>query len=231
MIYAYTLWETLYGNILPGCSMNAVSAISSGSGAYEIAPRKRRAAAEEPLGGNFGPDTVTISDEARQLLMGAKAATGNVPEEGDEAEQDTLDVEADASEKTSSSGTTLTRKSFFSILMESLFLAELEESGSGRPQAGGEGAAGTDAPETGAAESRRAEKSGSVLQDGPKAAELKKLITDFMNGKADLSDLPKAMAVGVSGNERAAAGVTRKAAGAAGQAGETGDDASASARV
>lgn len=207
--------------------MNAVSAISSSIGTYEIAPRKRNAAAEEPLGGNFGPDTVTISDEARQLLMGANAATGNSLEDGEAIrEKQDGESDSDASEKTSASGATLSRKSFFSILMESLFMAELEEAGSGRSQAGGEGASGTDASGTGAAESRRPEKIASPLQDGPKAAELKKLINDFMSGKADLSDLPKAMATGASGNE--SAGVARNGAGAAGK---TRDDATSAAFV
>lgn len=224
----------------------AITGISPGVSAYEIRPGRRGGASAESAVGNFGPDTVTISDAARQILMGANAATDGLVEGGKTVPDEVvegIDAEADASENTSRSGATLNRKSFFSILMESLFLAELEESGAGRsarrsgagqpgadqPEAGSGGSSETDAPRTDASgmtvsssATKQSAQSVNPLLDGPKAAQLKKLITDFMSGKADLSDLPKAMAVGASGGNGSGTGIARKSADAAGQ---TGDDA------
>lgn len=81
--------------------------------------------------------------------------------------------------------------SLIGMLMESLFLAEIEEnqtSGSASGQAG--------EPEQQAA--GKPEKSANPLHDGDKVAELKRVITDFTSGKANLSDLPQAMAMGSS---------------------------------
>ena len=86
------------------------------------------------------------------------------------------------------------RKSMFSIMLESLFLADLEESAdkATKPanvegeQTSGDGLSdGKDATV----------KSVTPLNDGEHAAAIKKILTDFITGKADLSDVPKAMSM------------------------------------
>lgn len=70
-------------------------------------------------------------------------------------------------------------KSMFAIMLESLFLADLEENAEASAQA---------------AEDGMPAKKSSPLADSGKAAEIKKLMADMASGKADISELPKAMA-------------------------------------
>lgn len=169
------------------------------------------AARPEPSGGgNYGQDTVTLSKEACLLAQGLAGATdhaaGDVTADAAEARPGRekiaqTDTGADSSLK-------VNRKSIFALLMESLFLAEMEEAdGGGSVENGGE----TAAPGTGA--------SSGPLQDGETVARLKRAVNDFMTGKADLADLPKAMSVGKSSAWRGSA-----APGGGPKGGETTDE-------
>lgn len=82
------------------------------------------------------------------------------------------------------------RTNLFSMMLESLFLAELDEAQSASAPADTVAADGEAVPPSGP------ERSGgrNPFTDTDKVAELKKIMNDFAGGKADLSDLPKAMA-------------------------------------
>ena len=197
--------------------MTSVSGILASNWQYDISSRRRNAAlAQEAQGGIKSRDTVSLSAEALMLATGEAEEQGlTVREQMEQAEEENHGTSADA-------GAKLERKNFFAMLMESLFLAELEDAGSTRsatvPDAaadattdGGSGST-ADAPTAGvaggmSAVSRDAARTGksSFLKDGEITAALKKVITDFMNGKADLAELPKAMAAGASGGTGASA--------------------------
>ena len=75
------------------------------------------------------------------------------------------------------------------MMLESLFLAELDEAQSGSASANTGTADGESAE---AAPQSAPERIGgrNPLSDSGKVADLKKVMTDFAGGKADLSDLP-----------------------------------------
>ena len=179
----------------------SISSIQSSDSAYSVLFNERnRGRAEEsagPTGAGAGTDTVSISPEARQLA----AMAGE--EEDAEAYRKELERREAAAMKQPAS---LKGLNLFGMMMESLFLAELEESRNAP------GATEDGAPESGG------EKSGSAnpLKDGEKVAELKKAINAFANGEADLSDLPKAMSVGASGGYSGMKSVADKQARAGG---------------
>lgn len=177
--------------------MSTISGIQSSGDIF--APSRARpytAARTEPTPGRYsGPDTVTLSEEARQLAQGAAAATHEATEARPGREKIArADTGADSSLK-------VNRKSIFALLMESLLLAEMEESGAG-------GDTGQNAAQTGGETAPPAQKSASPLQDGEKVARFKQVVNDFMTGKADLADLPRAMSVGKSSAGRGAAAPT-----------------------
>ena len=143
-----------------------------------------------------GKDTVQFSEEALALLGRSKA---NDDEEG------TQSLFGNGSEETASTGVARTSlkdagKSMFAIMLESLFLADLEENAEASAQSAEDG--------------MPAEKS-SPLADSGKAAEIKKLMNDVASGKADISDLPKAMAVKSGGAQAQAGSPAAKKTGAA----------------
>ncbi len=127
-------------------------------------------------------DTVTLSDDALALLHKSRGK-----EDTDTGEETRLRDAARETE-TREAGPSLREmgKSLFAIMLESLFLADLEESGQAPAQ---EGQAGMP------------RKTANPLEDSGKAATLKKLMNDVASGKADISDLPKAMAMGSGGAE------------------------------
>lgn len=153
----------------------------------------------------FSRDTVSISNEAMEMYMASKSASKSQDAklestlfgvDGGWSDPDSpQSLLSGASERTGQSNTT--SKSMFSMLLESLFLAELEESGA----IGGNGA-GTAENErqTGEDEVSRPQpnkaKSANPLGDGDKVAQIKKVLTDFAKGKADLSDISSAIGGG-----------------------------------
>ena len=141
---------------------------------------------EETQNRNTGPDTVFFSDAARAL---AGQSAGNA-QEGEGADL-LLSEEATAQMAEASGKVSLKEKgmSLFAMMLESLFLADIEES----EQAGRE-----------AAETGMPEKKGTPLEDSGKAAEIKKVMSDVGKGKADLSDIASAMAVKSSGGTQQA---------------------------
>lgn len=186
--------------------MSAITAIQSGSSQFILPSRKYKAPqAEETVNRNTGPDTASISEEARQMAL-----YGEIADSENGENEETLQETMARSEKPAKTSATIEKKSIFAMLMESLLLAELEESGAGGSGAQEDAQADTAARETAA----QARKSASPMEDGDKVAQLKKVINDFMNGKADLSDLPKAMAVGKTGAGNAGSVAGKAAQGA-----------------
>ena len=177
----------------------SVSGIQGSAGSSYIAASRRNRNVDNAVQGqdnrNTGPDTVSFSEDALRKAGIFSADSGGVAEEKPASGSSTQTDEADSA-AASKSLTNTGKKSLFAMMLESLFLAEIEES-----SAGGNRAANAETVSEDQMPGRQAGKSepGNPMQDGEKVAALKKVINDFMQGKADLSDLPKAMAVGSSG--------------------------------
>ena len=167
----------------------SISSIQPSSTQYHIFEVNRASSpADEKYGTrNTGSDTVSFSEEsikkARELI------TGKTETEKDERAF-LKGTEADENDGKPESLSQSFKKSYFGMLLESLFMAELEESGA-IGNGGQNGAEGS--PQEGV------QKSSNPLTDGEKVAELKQLMKDLSNGKADISDIPAAMAGGSSG--------------------------------
>jgi hypothetical protein len=168
------------GAIFSGGWHMGIASVQSGSGANDIFGTQERKKREFPAveNRNTGPDTTSISDEAVAKYQAVKNGSAGLEDK-------------DGAAKSSS----LSGKGFnlFSMMLESLFLAELDEAQSGSTSAD----TGTTNGETTEAALQNAPKrvgGRNPFSDTGKIAELKKIINDFAGGKADLSDLPKAMA-------------------------------------
>ena len=169
----------------------SISGIQSVAGSQYsfFSPQKGQATPVEPASSrNTGPDTVTLSSEALRMA-------GLIQEDAQSDETGTLSgSEAQTSASGADKPASGIKKSLFSIMLESLLLAELEETGAGSPQA---------APsEDGTMPEAETKTSANPLKDGEAVAELKKTMNDFMTGKADISDVASAMAVGASGGRQ-----------------------------
>lgn len=186
----------------------SISAIQATASPEYLSPYRRPTGTVADLAGgnrNTGPDTVSFSEDALRM------ARGQAGGESDSGEDDLSFTDRLGAEETlhaGKSGASVSeqgKKSLFAMLLESLFLAELEESAAANAEAD---AAGNDqADQTGQTgqgdmprQQARTTSSVNPLEDGGKVAEIKKVLTDFAKGKADLSDLPKAMAVANSGS-------------------------------
>lgn len=172
----------------------SITAIQQSESLFGItqAERKNRSTASQPTSSG-STDTVQFSEEALALFGKSRQTDGK-----DETES-LFDETTEATETTPAKSIKEMGKSLFSIMLESLFLADLEESAKATAQT---------------AEDGMPKKAASPLEDSGKVAELKKLMNDVATGKADLSDLPKAMATGSGGsgeNGSAAAKKTGKA--------------------
>ncbi len=143
----------------------------------------------------MGADTVSFSEEALVLAGKAKAAAeddGSEPALADSLQ----DPDAAASESVTLKDAT--NKSHFAIMLESLFLADLEENAQASAQV---------------AEDGMPRRAPNPMEDSGTVAEIKKLMTDVASGKADLSDLPKAMGAKDGGSDaKAKSAASRKTA-------------------
>lgn len=158
-----------------------VTGIRASESLYSFQPTQSRTAVRvsEAASRNSGPDTALFSAEARALAYGTAAESG---EEGAAGLMEA--VKNNDTANTSLASLKGQGISLFAMMLETLFLADLEEN---------EQTAGT-------GEQNLPEKKSTPLEETGKAKEIKKLMTDVANGKADLSDLPKAMAAKSSGS-------------------------------
>ena len=164
-------------------NVSNIQAVEQEYGFYTPRNRVERPASAQ-TSRNTGPDTVSISPEARALL-------------GEAATQDETDSEClqagtgdEAAAATASSGATSLKEmgfSLFSMILESIFMADMAE----RDQ--------TQA----AVEEGLPDKQSTPFEDSGKVAELKKVMNDVASGKADISDIPKAMAAGAGAGRSA----------------------------
>ena len=167
----------------------SISAIQEAQKQYEIFPAQRLSTyAEESASGlGAGADKVTISAEAQAMLdkFAATEADGEASAEGDAAQN--------PAEQAARSLPEIDKGKLLSMMMDMLFISEQGERG----QDGGTqfDAEGNPVP----AETSAQPKSANPFQDNAQTANLKKVMNDFMSGKADISDLPAAMAGGGSG--------------------------------
>ena len=169
-----------------------VAGVQSGGGAYglfDTQERKKRETLPVENRPSGGPDTASVSDEAAARYQAMK--NGGVKVEVRDAPARSSSLSANGA-------------NLFGMMLESLFLAELDEAHSGSNPAdtgSADGEAAEAAPRSGP------ERSGgrNPFTDTEKVAALKKVMSDFAGGKADLSDLPKAMALGGSGASSPAA--------------------------
>ncbi len=165
----------------------SISAISGYTSIFEssdvnslLARRRREEAAQDALAGNrnTGPDTAVFSDEALEKYAALKNG-------------DTSSTNAAASGKSSSSLSGV-RSNLFGMMLESLFLADLDEAQRASAASSETGESGDGAPQS------APERIGgrNPFSDTGKTAEIKKAMNDFASGKADIADLPKAMSLG-----------------------------------
>ena len=155
-----------------------VSSIQSGSGVYGISgsQERKKQAASTTESRNSGSDTATISGEAVAKYQAMKKDDVNLDNKGAPAKSFSL----------SDMGT-----SMFSMMLESLFLAELDEAQRVSSSATtGNGETSDAAPQSG----QERVGGSSLFNDTEKVAELKKIMNDVVSGKVELSDLPQAMA-------------------------------------
>lgn len=154
---------------------------------------------------NTGPDTTTFSQEALHKAQGQNADSVD-PEIGDLPLKDTLSS-ADIEQKPPSESLSgLLKKSMFSLLLENLFLTELTENAA----ASSEAVKNDPTQEDGVAQQQPSPSHGSnLLKDSEAVSQIKNVLTDLAKGKADMSDIVKAMAGGAS------AGSTGEAKGSA----------------
>ena len=152
----------------------SISSIQAGNKTYEYfnSTKCKSDINAEPGRRDSGPDTVTFSDQAREMAQGEKSESGENKENPKFIQEQSAARPASFSLK--DQGINL-----FSMLFESLFLAELES---------------TEEPSQ-SVEDGSSELKGSLLKDSEKVGEIKKLIDDVMTGKADLSDIPQAMSI------------------------------------
>ena len=134
-------------------------------------------------------------DIARELAFGTSEST--------EDEEMVAVSEAETENASERLSSEMDKFNLIGMLMESLFLAEIEEN---RTTTSGQTNPDLPEEEQQAQQQAKAAKSTSPLRDSDKVAELKQVISDFSNGKANLADLPKAMAMtsGKSGGTSAA---------------------------
>ena len=170
--------------------MSSITAIQGSDSLTSLFPSRKRARTEDSAysNPNMGPDTVSFSKDALALLGKTKTA------ETDPALADSLQTtDTASSEKVSLKDM---GKSLFSMMLESLFLADLEENAQASANA---------------AEDGMPREKANPLEDSGKAAEIKKLMNDVASGKADISDLPKAMAAaGGGGSDKQSKSVAAK---------------------
>ncbi len=193
-----------------------ISSIHGATSSGDISPlsnhRNTRHKVAQSRNRNTGPDTVAFSQEAlakAQRLSDRTTASGNE----ESPLTDEMAPEADALESKPQGGTSrLPKKSLFSMLLENLFLAELEKNPANAGTANSENTTPENDQSGTSAQPRQqpqTTKAGNALGDDGKVAAIKKFLTDFAKGKADLSDLPKAMA---AGNASGGMGNMRRAA-------------------
>lgn len=159
---------------------------------------------------NTGPDTVSFSEEA--LRKAGLATSGSTDTQEAEILTGNGQTKETGRAATAKSLGSIGKKSLFAMMLESLFLAELEESSSAESTPADTSTEQASEVQTPRSKNTKAA-SANPMQDGEKVAQLKKVINNFMQGKADLSDLPKAMATGTSGATGESTGVTGKNSG------------------
>ena len=167
--------------------MSISSILQSDYSISALTPNRPAARPQAAGSRNSGPDTASISEEARQLARQAVENNAETEQAGIESESEKSSSEENAS-PLRSGGFNL-----FSLLMDSLFLAQLEDS----------------EEQSQAEQKGLAPRQKGLMQEGDKVAELKKVIDDVMTGKGDISDLPRAMAAGSKKGGSASTPVTQ----------------------
>ena len=177
--------------------MSSITAIQQSDSLYGIFGTGNRAKADTSAVQGVAPknDTVTLSEEALALLEKIKAQKAEEAAAEEEALRNALELadEQEAAPKTSLAE--MGKKSLFAIMLESLFLADLEENSQAAAQA---------------AEDGMPRKQETPLQDSAKSAGIKKLMQDVASGKADISDIPSALAMGSGGSNAKTGSVAAK---------------------
>lgn len=175
----------------------SITAIQQSDSLYGIfgANTRSRADAVTPVSPNSGGDTVTFSEEAMALIEKMRKNKAGEEEAAENALRESL---SRGKEQTGTQKTSLKEMgtSLFGMMLESLFLADLEENSQAAAQA---------------AENGMPRKQANPLENSAKSTEIKNLMKDVASGKADISDIPKAMASGGGGAKQSASPVTKQA--------------------
>lgn len=160
-------------------SISSIQSVRPGDSSFEIYGSRKWTSKSgiDFTNRNTGPDTVSISDKAREMLGLAQADTDSA---GDAAAA--LATYSDESAQSGGESLKARGMSLFEIMLQTMLLAELNEV---EEQSRASGQGGT-------------EQQRSLLEDSEKIKELKKAIQDVTSGKTSLADLPKLMAAASS---------------------------------
>lgn len=176
----------------------SITAIQQSDSLYGIFGTNGRSKADAvtPVSPSSGRDTVTFSEEALALIEKMRKAKAEEEEAAEDALQKSL-AEADEQAQTQKTSLKQAGTSLFAMMLESLFLADLEENSQAAAQS---------------AEDGMPRKQANPLESSAKSTEIKTLMKDVASGKADISDIPKAMASGGGGGKQSTSPVTKQAA-------------------
>lgn len=177
-------------------SISSIYSVSSAGYGYSLERRSNTFAENATSNKNTGPDTTSFSQEALKRSQGQRAGSTE-PESDNLSSKDTVQSQENVEENQPTENLSgLVKKSMFSILLESLFFAELTESAAGSSEPGGNELANEDGV---IRQQSSTSTVGSPLKDSEKLAQIKDVLIDFAKGKGDLSDVLKAVTGGGSG--------------------------------
>lgn len=172
----------------------SITAIRQSDSLYGIfgANTRSKADAVMPVSPNSGRDTATFSEEAMALIEKMrKAKAGEEEAATEKSAKDALRESLAQVEKQARTQKTSMKEAgagLFAMMLESLFLADLEENSQAAAQS---------------AEDGMPRKQANPLENSAKSTEIKNLMKDVASGKADIADIPKAMASGGGGKQPA----------------------------
>ncbi len=160
----------------------SITAIQQSDSLYGLfgADERPKADAVTPVSPTPHRDTATFSEEALALIEKMRKARAKEAEEAQTALRESAAL-TEGSARTQKASLKETGVSLFAMMLESLFLADLEENSQAAAQS---------------AEDGMPRKRANPLEDSAKSTDIKNVMKDVASGKADLSDIPKAMASG-----------------------------------
>lgn len=196
----------------------SISAIHPSSYQSYSPSDKRASPVEEVYKRDTGKDTLSFSHEARVLAYGVNADEGTSKKTAMK-----LPDETSKTQDVKPSGSVPVRVNMLEMLMDAYLLATLAENEESAPnpnaaseQGGTQDTQNVQSPNGQPASTQSntvpqnatKDKPSGVLGDGGKVSEIKQTINNFIMGKADISDVSKAMSTSSGSNSSAVTGAT-----------------------